>query len=99
MMMMRICEMLMTSFEHPMNNQKLHEQLNMNLKMRRTTKMKAILMTCFEHLMNNCKHEGGGGILMTSLEHLRNDGTLSQQERSLLFNDLSSKKGKVFTLS
>lgn len=32
---------------------------------------------------------------MTSLEHLRNDGTLSQQERSLLFNNLrKARKGK-----
>ena len=59
-------------------------------------------MTSFEDIMNNEKDEEGENmrlILMTSFEHLRNDRTLGQQERSLLFNDLSSKKWKVFTLS
>ena len=61
-----------------------------------------LLMTSFEDIMNNEKDEEGENmrlILMTSFEHLRNDRTLGQQERSLLFNDLSSKKWKVFTLS
>ena len=73
----------------------------MNLKMIRRTE-KILLMTSFEDIMNNEKDEEGENmrlILMTSFEHLRNDRTLGQQERSLLFNDLSSKKWKVFTLS
>ena len=35
MIIMKICKMLMTTVQHPMNNQKLHEKLQMDLKMRK----------------------------------------------------------------
>ena len=49
--------------------------------------------------MNNQKHKVGENmrmILMTSFEHLRNDRTLSQQERGLLFNDLQQQEMESF---